>query len=98
MWQTQQGSSDCNLLWPLLLLCVMETIHWRLITFRTCFVDILSNVFKIKNIKPFPRRSRKRIDRGVYSNVKFAVYCSCQQPKDAGKMVECDIYMPRMVS
>ncbi len=38
------------LLWPLLL---TYTIHQRLITFRTCFVDILSNVFKIKKSNHF---------------------------------------------
>ncbi len=80
------------LLWSLPPLCVLGKIHLRLITFKTCFVGTLFNVFtEDKIMKPFPRRARKRIDKGVYNTFKYAIYCSCRQPKDTGRMIECEV-------
>ncbi len=55
------------------------------------FHTLLVESFEQKNIVPFPSRIRTRVDKGILAEKKFAIYCLCWEPKDNGRMVECEL-------
>ncbi len=90
--QIQQGSSDCGLfaLAFATSLCAGENPS-EINYIQNLFCGHLVQCLQDKIMKPFPRRARKRIDKGVYNTFKYAIYCSCRQPKDTGRMIECEV-------
>ncbi len=88
--QIQQVVTVIYLLWPLSPLSVGENpseINYIQNLFRGHLVQCLQD----KTMKPFPRRVRKRIDKGIYNTFKYAVYCSCRRPKNTGTTIQCEV-------